>query len=194
MERDELVKQLDQKLHQIIEGWYQRVKGNYVTVDETQELGVEPEIKRFHEGGKHRIKFAREQELDVTYGLESVVRNDGVYVDASVNNKSSGFDYDVFVKRLQDHYWSSRHEKPFLRPGLDHYAYQDLLPFDPVMGNSVQLDLHEDKADIIRLLFKVSHHAAALLPQQQGLFQELIENYCLSPMKVAYAESYRESR
>lgn len=192
MERDELAGKLNQTLHQIIESWYQRVKGNYVSVEETRELGVEPEIKRFHEGGKHRIKFAREQELDVTYGLEAVIRNDGVYVDASVNNKSSGFDYDSFVRRLQDRYWRIRHEKPFLRPGLDHYAYQDLLPFDPIMGHSVQLDLHADKADVIRLLFRIGRYAAALLPEQQELFQELIDNYCLSPMKMAYAESYRE--
>lgn len=192
MERAKLAGDLNQTLHRIIESWYQRVKANYVTVTETQELGVEPEIKRFHEGGKHRIKFAREQELDVTYGLEAVVRNDGVYVDASVNNKSSGFDYDSFVRRLQDRYWGIRHEKPFLQPGLDHYAYQDLLPFDPIMGHSVQLDLYEDKADVIRLLFKIGRHAAALLPEHQQLFHELIENYCLSPMKMAFAESYRE--
>ncbi|MEE8583375.1 MAG: hypothetical protein V3T83_00830 [Acidobacteriota bacterium] len=193
MEQDELVEQLDQTLHQIVEGWYQRVKGSYVTVEENQELGVEPEIKRFHEGRKHRIKFAREQELDVTYGLETVARNDGVYVDASVNNKSSGFDYDSFVKRLQDYYWRSRNEKPFLRPGPDRYAYQDLLPFDPIMGHSVLLDLHAARADIIRLLFRVSDRCAALLPEHKDLFRDLIENYCLSPMKMVYAETYRES-
>ncbi len=193
MERDELVMQLDQMLHQIVEGWYQRVKGGYVTVKDTQELGVEPEIKRFHEGLKHRIKFAREQELDVTYGLEAVTRNDGVYVDASVNNKSSGFDYESFVKRLQDYYWRSRNEKPFLRPGLDHCAYQDLLPFDPIMGHSVLLDLRAAKADIIRLLFRVSDRCTTLLPDHQDLFQDLIENYCLSPMKMVYAETFRET-
>lgn len=194
MERDELMAQLDRTLREIIEEWYDRVKVHYVTEQETLELGVEPEIKRFHDDGNHRIKFAREQELDVTYGLQAVARPDAVYIDASVNNKSAGFDYDSFVRRLQDYYWRHRNEKPFFEPGLDNHAYEDLLHFEPIMGHSVLLDLRTEKADIIRLLFEVSPRCAALLPDHECNLRDLIENYCLSPMKMVYAETYRETR
>ncbi len=192
MTQDEFVTRLDQTLHSIIDDWYERVKDSYVTQEDNRELGVEPEIKRFHDGANHRIKFARQDELDVTYGLAASTRNDIVYLESSVNNKSAGFDYDSFVKRLQSHYWRARSEKPWFEPDYDRFAYQDLLIFEPLMGQSVRLEARKDRADIIHLLFEASDKCSRLLEKREDLFRDLLENYCVRPLKTIYAECLRE--
>lgn len=192
MDRDQLLGYLQKALHRIIDDWFQRVRLNFVTEEDARELSIEPEIKRFHEPTRHRIKFARAGELDVTYGLGVISKNDGLYIESSVNNKSEGFDFDAFVRRLQAHYWSSRSDKPWLEPDFDKFAYQDLLPFEPVMGQTVILDSHPDKADIIRLNFRVDDRCSELLPDREDLLCDLLDNYCLGPLRRIYAEAYRE--
>ncbi len=110
--QEEKLKQLDRVLAEIIDDWYERLKGKYVTEEDGLALGVEAELKRFHGFGNHRIKFAREKELDVTYGVGAVSKDERIYIESSVNNKSAGFDYDSFLEKLKNHYWRSRHEKP----------------------------------------------------------------------------------
>lgn len=188
--RQEKVRQIDEILSRIIEDWYQRVKENYVTENDTELLGIEPELKRFHEPVSHRIKFARPDELDVTYGLGVQDKNEQLLLESSVNNKSERFDYEVFVKRLEDHYWQSQFEKPWTDPDFDRFAYGDLLHFDPRMGHSVTLDVREDKADIIRLFFAINEKYEELLMRHKDVFQDLVENYCLAPLKRIYAETY----
>ena len=192
MSKDEKLKQFEQITHQIIDDWYGRVKQNYVTEEDSRDLGIGPELKYFHESGNHRIKFFREKELDVTYGL-GVRQTDGQFiVESSVNNKSEGFDYEAFVNRLKNHYWRSRNEKPWTEADFDHFTYQDLLSFKPLMGQSVTLDMRKDKADIIRLSFGVNPHHEELLLGRKDVLRDLIEEYCLAPLRRIYAESYRE--
>jgi len=186
------LKQVDTVLERIISGWYERIREFYVTDDESKELGVEPELKCFHRFGNHRIKFSRQGELDVTYGLAFEVRDDRIIIVASVNNKSNGFDYDSFVERLKAHFWSSRNEKPWTDPEFDHFAYGDLLLFEPRMGKSVSLDIRKDKADIVHLYFEVDPQRESLLLGKTELLSDLVENFCLNPLKRIFAESYRE--
>jgi hypothetical protein len=113
-------------------------------------------------------------------------------IEASVNNKSQGFDFDCFVEHLKSHYWQSRHEKPWTQPNIDHFAYGDLLRFEPRMGHSVSLDIRKDKADIIRLDFEVNAEQQVLLLSNLDLLRDLIESYCLNPLKRIYAESYHQ--
>lgn len=175
----------------IFSAWYERIKEHYVTEEESQELGVEPEIKCFLKPGNHRLKLSRQNELDVTYGLAAQIKEGQLFVVSSVNNKSQGFDYDSFVDRLKSHYWRSRNEKPWTNPKFDHFAYGDLLLFDPRMGKSVSLEYRKDKADIVRLYFAVDQQYEQLLMENGELLQDLLENYCLNPLKRIYAESYR---
>ncbi|MBI4446574.1 MAG: hypothetical protein HY645_11780, partial [Acidobacteria bacterium] len=174
----------------IIDEWYERAKENYVTDADSELLGIEPELKRFHERSNHRIKFARKDELDVTYGLHAQEKNGQLLLESSVNNKSERFDYEGFVKRLEAHYWESRFEKPWTDPDFDHFAYGDLLECEPRMGRSVSLDLREEKADIIRLSFSVNRKYEELLLGRTDVLQDLVENYCLAPLRRIYAESY----
>ncbi len=192
MQQDNLAHKLDNIIRQIVDDWFDSVKEGYVTEEEKRDLGIEPEIKRFHGSGNHRIKFARQKELDVTYGLAAVEKDGGLYIESSVNNKSQGFDYDSFVRRLTEHYWRSRSEKPWFEPGFDNLAYEDLLEFEPVLGRSVHLEARKEKADVIRLYFGVREKCAARLPEREDLIADLIDNYCLRPLRRIYAESYRE--
>lgn len=189
--RKQSFERLNQILEQIIDDWYERVKGNYVTEQDSRELGVEPEVKLFHNSENHRIKFSREKELDVTYGLGLREENERLVIESSVNNKSEGFDYDLFTNRLKSHYWRSRIEKPWTDPNFDRFTHQDLLSFEPVMGESVTLDIRKDKADIIHLFFEVNPEHEDLLLQNSEVLRELVEDYCLSPLRLIYAESYR---
>ena len=192
LSQEEQHQEFERITHQIIDDWYERVKQNYVTDEDSRDLGIEPELKCFHESGNHRIKFSREQELDVTYGLGVKRDNERFLVESSVNNKSGGFDYEAFVNRLKSHYWRSRNEKPWTEPDFDHFTYQDLLSFKPLMGQSVSLDMRKDKADIIRLSFTVSPLHEDLLLSRKDILRDLIEEYCLAPLRRIYAESYRE--
>ena len=189
---EEALQQLDKIAQEIIDDLYERAKENYVTQEDSLQLGVEPEVKRFHRKGNHRLKFARRKELDVTYGLGAYCKEGIVIIEASVNNKSAGFDYDLFVEKLKAYYWGSRHEKPWTDPEFDHFSYADLVHFDPRMSHSVSLDIRKDKADIIRLGFALNPSHKERLMQRRGLLFDLIENYCLAPLKRIYAESYRE--
>ncbi len=189
---EEALQQLDKIAQEIIDDLYERAKENYVTQEDSLQLGVEPEVKRFHQKGNHRLKFARRKELDVIYGLGAYCKEGIVLIEASVNNKSAGFDYDLFVEKLKAYYWGSRHEKPWTDPEFDHFSYADLVHFDPRMSHSVSLDIRKDKADIIRLGFALNPSHKERLMQRRGLLFDLIENYCLAPLKRIYAESYRE--
>lgn len=182
---------IDEIISSIVKEWYERIKKHYVTTEESRELGVEPEVKCFHEFAHHRIKFARQDELDVTYGL-AVTESDGrITIVSSVNNKSERFDYDLFAERLKSHYWRSHHEKPWTEPEIDHFAYSDLLEFEPTMGKSVSLEIRKDKADIVKLSFAIYPQHEELLMERNDLLRDLIENYCLYPLQRIYAESYR---
>ncbi len=190
--REEKVEQLSQIVYQIIDQWYERVKESYVTEEDSRELGVEPEVKRFHESTNHRIKFLRIGELDVTYGLGVDSSEECLLIESSVNNKSEGFDYEVFTNKLKSHYWRSQNEKPWTEPAFDRFTYQDLLVFEPVMGQSLTLDKRKDKADILRLSFQINPSHEGLLLQHKDVLRDLIEGYCLAPLRRIYAESYRE--
>jgi hypothetical protein len=190
--RDEKVRKVEAAIEAILSHWYDSIKEHYVTEEESQELGVEPEIKCFLKPGNYRLKLSRQNELDVTYGLAAQEKDGQLFVVSSVNNKSKGFDYDSFVERLKSHYWRSRNEKPWTDPIVDHFAYGDLLLFEPRMGKSVALEFRKDKADIVRLYFAVEPQYEKLLMENETLLQDLLENYCLNPLKRIYAESYRE--
>lgn len=190
LSKEDKLNRLEQIICQIVVDWYERIKQHYVTVEDSRDLGVEPELKYFHRLMIHRIKFSRQEELDVTYGLGVSQRNGQLFIESSVNNKSKGFDYEGFVNGLKSYYWKRRNDKPWIDPNFDHFTYEELLLFEPVMGHSVTLDKRKDKADIIRLHFAVNTIHEDLLLEHQEILRDLIGDYCLAPVKRIYAESY----
>lgn len=191
LSREEKLKRLDAVMRKIITGWHDRVKGDYVNEEDQELLGLEPEIKLFHASGNHLIKFSREKSLQVTYGLRTVTKGDLLCVESSVNNKSAKFDYESFANRLKLHYWRYCHEKPWTEKNFARFACGDLLQFDPRMGHSMSLDIRADKADIIRLLFELAPRHEDQLIERVDLLEDLIDNYCLAPLKRIYAETFR---
>lgn len=189
---EESRKLLEDVSRTILLSWYERVKPHYVTVEDSQQLGVEPELKYFDEEGSYRLKFARSDELDVTYGLTVLEQGDQIIVASSVNNKSSGFDLESFMKKLKAYYWRSRNEKPWTHAYFDRFTYEDLMPFEPLLGETVYLDARKNKADIVRLQFGLNPRHVDQLLQERSTLRDLIENYCLYPLRRIYAESYRQ--
>lgn len=191
LSREQKLERLDAVMAKIIDSWHDRIRTEFVTEEDRHVLGLDPEVKLFHTQGNHLIKFSREKVLQVTYGLRTVARDDLICIESSVNNKSARFDYDVFATRLKYHYWSNCYEKPWTDPHFSHFAYADLLRFDPRMGHSVTLDIRKDKADIVRLLFEiVPRHEDGLLARED-LVHDIVDNYCLAPLKRIYAETFR---
>jgi hypothetical protein len=189
--REEKLRRLDAVMRKIIASWHDRVKREYVNEEDQELLGLEPEIKLFHRAGAHLIKFSREKSLQVTYGLRGLSKGDLLCVESSVNNKSPRFDYESFANRIKLHYWRYCHEKPWTDKDFSRFTCGDLLKFDPRMGHSVTLDMRADKADIIRLLFEIiPDHEDGLLARVD-LLQDLVETYCLGPLKRIYAETLR---
>jgi hypothetical protein len=191
LSREEKLHRLDEVMKRIISGWHDRVKADYVTEEDRELLGLEPEIKRFHSTGNHLIKFSRERLLYVTYGLRTVTKGELLCVESSVNNKSAKFDYESFANRLKLHYYQNCYEKPWTDQELGRYTYSDLFHFDPRMGYSVSLDIRADKADIIRLLFELNPRHENELLARTDLLEDVIDNYCLAPLKRIYAETFR---
>jgi len=193
LSREQKLERLDAVMARIIDSWHDRIRTEFVTEEDRHVLGLDPEVKLFHSQGNHLIKFSRERVLQVTYGLRTVARDEENWlcIESSVNNKSARFDYDVFANRLKNHYWSNCYEKPWTDPQFSHFAYADLLRFDPRMGRSVSLDIRKDKADIIRLLFEINPLHEDVLLAREDVLQDLIDNYCLAPLKRIYAETFR---
>ena len=74
--------------------------------------------------------------------------------------------------------------------GLGHSSFkikeEKTIYIDPYQINE------KDKADIIRLFFQMNPSHEGLLLQNIGVLEDLIEGYCLAPLRRIYAESYRE--
>ena len=60
---------LDDTMRTIMENWYERCKPHYVTVEESRQLGVEPELKYFNDVSNYRIKFGRADCAQIMIGL-----------------------------------------------------------------------------------------------------------------------------
>ena len=181
---------LNDAIYHIMEGWYERCKPHYVTEEESRQLGVEPELKYFEDQHSFRIKFGRAEDLDVTYGLSLIEVEGQLVIVSSVNNKTTGFDLDAFMEKLKAYYWRARNEKPWTRPAFDRYTYEDVMPFEPHLGGTVFLDARESRADIVRLHFLLNPDHEDQLLAHGEILGDLIENYCLSPLRRTFAEAY----
>ena len=183
---------VNQTIQDIIQCWYQSCKPHYVTEEESRLLGVEPELKYFSSKYSYRLKFSRVEDLDVTYGLSLEELEKQLVIVSSVNNKTAGFELDIFIQRLRQHYLRARSEKPWTLVGFDRFTYEDLIIFEPLLGETVFVGERENKANIVRLDFFFNPDHEEYLFQNKELLKDLIENYCLAPLRRIYAEAYRK--
>ncbi len=194
--QDSPQKTIDGILSAIIDEWYGKVAGYYVTQEQLRE---DPEdtrdeqLKRFHDEKGHRIKFNKD-DLDFTYGLKSAWENNHIIIEVSVNNKVDNFDYDGFQERLLAHYDKTGDQKVSKPYELKSHSYAEILQFEPNLREAFKVEKREDKADIMRLSFHINRSLLEKLVGHPQASKSLIESYCVTPFRSVYAAVYRRSR
>jgi len=187
---------IDKALETIIDQWYQSVSEYYITTEKKAEnpdiFGPE-ELKRFHDETGHRIKFNK-GDLDFTYGLILIDDADeGCALDISVNNKVPDFNYPELGRRLAIYYQSNR-EKPvegFTK--LKKIRNCDVFHLKEDLG-TIKVEERAGKADIVRLTFSISGKYMEELIAEPVVFRDLIQQYCVAPLRRTYADVYRIRR
>ena len=184
---------IEEVLRSIINDWYENVSSYYVT---TEELEAHPdrnqtgELKRFHDDKGHRIKFQKD-ELDFTYGLCSRWVEDGLAIEVSVNNKVEHFDYTDFQHRLLSHYEKMGEQSVTKPTPLRSRTYSEVFQLGPDLREAFTVEKRDEKADIMRLSFRLNNDCLELLAEHPAASKELIEEYCVSPFRSVYATVYR---
>jgi hypothetical protein len=186
---------IEKVLTVIIDEWYNKVSSFYVTAEAIAEgttANKEEELKRFHDGKGHRIKFSKE-ELDFTYGLRSYWENDDLHIEVSVNNKVRNFDINQFRSRLAVHFQKAGQEFLPTPAELRNRCYSEIFELDSNFDDAFKLELRDGKADIMRLSFRLNRGALDKLVARPVSSKELVENYCVTPFRNIYASVYRQS-
>ena len=187
----QIQKAIDDLLSQIIDEWYERVCPHYVTHPVTfggQER--EEELKCFHDKNGHRIKFNKDA-LDFTYGLKSQWVEEHCVIEISVTNKVEKFDYLDFQQRLVSHYQALGNQKVPTPYQLRTHSYQDIFQLEPNLEDAFSVENRETKADIMSLSFRLKERFSEELAARPVSGKQLIEDYCVSPFRSAYAAVYR---
>lgn len=190
-----MLEKIDKTLRDLINEWYDNVSPYYVTAEKKKldtELGPE-ELKRFHDEKGHRIKFAKD-DLDFTYGLRSHEQADEYFIEVSVNNKVEDFDYRSFLQQLREFYQHNHNEHPRKVQELRDYSYSELFPFRTDFDHSFRLVQTKGKADVMLLAFRLNKYHAGELSESPAALREIIQDYCVSPMRRIYATLYRAKR
>ena len=185
---------IEEVLGQIIDEWYERVAGHYLTQEQldsqSPSSNAEAELKYFHDDAGHRIKFNKD-ELDFTYGLRSYCDDEHCVIEISVNNKVENFNYQEFQSSLLAHYRKVGEQRVSSPYQLRSRSYGEIFKLEPSLEEAFRVERHQDKADIMRLSFRVSDHLTQELSSHPIAGKQLIEDYCVSPFRSVYAAVYR---
>ncbi len=187
----QIQKAIDELLSQIIDEWFERVAPHYVT----HSVGSgrqerEGELKCFHDKNGHRIKFDKDG-LDFTYGLKSQWAEEHCVIEISVNNKVENFDYLDFQRRLVSHYKTTGNRKVPTPYQLRTHSYQEIFQLEPNLEEAFSVENRENRADIMSLSFRLKERFSEELAARPVSGKQLIEDYCVSPFRSAYAAVYR---
>ena len=176
-------------LRAIIDEWYERVSGYYIT--SPGEAGAEEavELKRIHDEKGHLIKFNKDG-LDFTYGLRSNWNEGHFMIEISVNNKVENFAYDEFRDELFSHYQKAGAARVD-RPALGGVSHKDVFQLESGFSEAFTVEKRMPKADIMRLAFRVNSELLDGLTADPDGTKQLIESYCVSPFRSIYAKVYR---
>jgi hypothetical protein len=190
----EVQETIEEVLKIIIDEWYEKVAGFYVT---TEDISAEPtapeeELKRFHDEKGHRIKFSKD-ELDFTYGLRSFWEDDDLHIEVSVNNKVEGFNVDGFKDKLAAHYRKAGQQQVPTPYELKSWTFGEVFELDSNFDDAFKIELREGKADIMRLSFRFSSEALEKLVARPVSSKELVESFCVTPFRNIYASVYRSA-
>ncbi len=185
---------IEEILGSMIDEWYERIHDYYITAEskaKDPENKEAEELKRFHDKNGHRIKFDKD-ELDFTYGLHSIVEEDGLQIEVSANNKVENFDIDDFKTRLTNYYRKSCEELVPTPAELKTYSFRRVFQLGEDPSEILSVEIREGKADIIRLAFRLDTDTLKKLIIHPRSSKELIEQYCVTPFRTIYAAVYRK--
>jgi hypothetical protein len=186
---------IDKALETIIDQWYQSVSDYYITTEKKAEnpdiFGPE-ELKRFHDNTGHRIKFNK-ADLDFTYGLSLIYDEGTCALDVSVNNKVPNFDYPELSRLLTVHYQDNREKSVEGFTKLKKIRNCDVFYLNEDLG-TIKVETREGKADIVSLTFYISEKYLEYLVAEPVSFRELVQQYCVAPLRRIYAEVYRKRK
>lgn len=186
-------KVVEQVLGEIIDEWYERVSGYYVTAEDLEEADRSDEgaeLKRFHDPKGHRIKFDKD-DLDFTYGLSVKTAGSQLKIEISVNNKVEHFNYEHFREELFA-YYRTEGVKPVTKPrDLGRPLYKDVFQLQERLAEAFHVERQEGRADIMRLTFSIAKDHLDVLSGRPQATKELIESYCVVPFRSVYARVYR---
>jgi hypothetical protein len=191
-----VLKLIDEALEAIIDQWYLSVSDYYLTAEKKTEnpsLTGPEELKRFHDEGGHRIKFAK-GDLDFTYGLAADAGPDGCALEVSVNNKVPNFNYGELTRRLALYYDGARRRPVEGFKRLKETPYSAVFHLGNPLAESITVEQREGKADIVRVNFTVLDEHLEELVSDPSAFMEVIHQYCVAPLRRVYAEVYRTKR
>jgi hypothetical protein len=187
---------IDNALEAIIDQWYLSVSDYYVTAEkkaENPDIQVPEELKRFHDETGHRIKFNK-GDLDFTYGLCLMPGTDYCALEVSVNNKVPNFNYGELVRRLAAFYQSNKDKPVEGSKKLKKVCNCEIFILQEDLQDSIKVETREGKADIVRLSFGVQDEYLEDLISDSAVFMDLIHQYCVAPLRRAYADVYRKKR
>lgn len=183
---------VDGILSRIINEWYEKVSNYYVTEEalaENPSLAKEAELKRFHDDG-HLIKFNKD-DLDFTYGLRSTCEAGHCVIEISVNNKVPNFDYENFRSQLFAHYARVGNNKLGAPSRLKDKSFKEVFQLEQGIDHAFSVEKRENRADIMRLSFKIPVDLLKVLANDKDSSKRAIESYCVSPFRSVYARVYR---
>ncbi len=182
---------IDGILQAIIDDWYDRVSGYYVTSSGDSKSDESVELKRIHDEKGHLIKFNKDG-LDFTYGLRSAWSGKHFMIEISVNNKVDNFAYDDFRGQLFAHYEKAG-SAAVHRPALGAVSHRDVFQLESGFSEAFTVEKRMPKADIMRLSFRVNSDLLESLATEPEATKQLIESYCVSPFRSIYAKVYRSN-
>ena len=191
----EIQEKIEDVLKIIIDEWYEKVAGFYVTVEDFESdpsLTEEEQLKRFHDDKGHRIKFFKE-ELDFTYGLRTYWEDSNLLLEVSVNNKVEGFNVQGFREKLAEHYRKAGQQLVRTPSELKKLRHEQVFELDSNFNDAFKIEIRKGKADIMRLSFRLSPEAVDKLAAHPVSAKELVEGFCVTPFRNVYASVYRSN-
>jgi hypothetical protein len=190
------LKLIDEAQAAIIDQWYLSVSDYYITVEKKADdpsIELPDELKRFHDGLGHRIKFDKGA-LDFTYGLALDTTGDQCLLEASINNKVPNFNYPELVRRLSIHYETAKLKPIEGFKKLKKVTNSAVFSLPEDLQRSMAVEQREGKADIVRLSFVIEEEHLEELVSDPPAFMELIHQYCVAPLRRIYAEVFRSAK
>ena len=191
----EIGSRIEAILEAVIDDWYDRVSGYYVTVERLEdnpELEEAVTLKRFHDDRGHRIKFDTPA-VSSTCGLRSYFADGAWRIEASLNNKVENFDIHEFRNRLREHYIKAGKQLVPTPSELKKRSYDEIFELDSNFDDAFKLEVREGKADIMRLAFRLNSSLLQKIIARPVASKTLVESFCVTPFRNIFASVYRQS-